>query len=489
MLALASLIAFAFQGSRGLFETTEARYAEAGREMLETGNWFIPQLEHQPHLTKPPMTYWALAGGMALLGQNEWGARLYLALAFVAMVGAVYRIAWLLWDQRTAIVAGSLYACAPAAVYGLYSVSTDQLLALFELLMVLSYCQLWRGEGGHGVWRVWFWLCTGLAFMTKGPLPLLLVAALLTHSHYLRRKGLANISLFRGPGPWLGAVVGLSWFLVLLWRDPGLWSFFLGQEVYGRLFTDQHHRNPHWYGPFAVYLPVLLFGLGPVMLCWLWPAKQLPWKALPALVKSKPSAVLLAVWILVPLVVLSISRSRLPLYVLPLFPAVVLATARILVLWCKLPRAEVRLRYYIVTMAVLMIAIKGVAAHVEVRADSRRLSREVLKHKPANALCVIFQCEALYGLDFYLSGQVERVHKPEAVSSEPTAAAELRNACSRHPACHSVLFVTDSGHGAEGLRSLVAALQLEITGTWKLDWYSLVLVNLPGAGEHRAAKP
>ncbi|MCK4510708.1 glycosyltransferase, partial [bacterium] len=72
LIVLAALLAFAFQGSRGLYETTEGRYAESAREMLETGDWLVPRLDYEPHWTKPPLTYWALAGGMALLGENEW---------------------------------------------------------------------------------------------------------------------------------------------------------------------------------------------------------------------------------------------------------------------------------------------------------------------------------------------------------------------------------------------------------------------------------
>ena len=65
----------------GLIEPTETRYAEIAREMLKSGDWLIPRLNGIPHFHKPPIAYWATASGMALLGANEWGARLGLALA------------------------------------------------------------------------------------------------------------------------------------------------------------------------------------------------------------------------------------------------------------------------------------------------------------------------------------------------------------------------------------------------------------------------
>src|SRR5512141_2022171 len=71
-----------FLGLRPLWLPDEARYTEVAREMLTTGDWLTPQLNGHPHLTKPPLTYWAIAGSMAVWGQNEFAARLPNALAY-----------------------------------------------------------------------------------------------------------------------------------------------------------------------------------------------------------------------------------------------------------------------------------------------------------------------------------------------------------------------------------------------------------------------
>ena len=68
LIAPAFLAAFAFQGSRGLYETSEGCYAECAREMIESGNYLEPTLGYRPHWTKPPMTYWAIAAGIRLAG-------------------------------------------------------------------------------------------------------------------------------------------------------------------------------------------------------------------------------------------------------------------------------------------------------------------------------------------------------------------------------------------------------------------------------------
>src|SRR5215218_6329344 len=84
LLALLCVIAFAFQGTRGIWEPDEGRYSSAGINMHEHGNWLVPTVDGEhPHLTKPPMIYWALASSFAAFGHNEWAARLPSALAFV----------------------------------------------------------------------------------------------------------------------------------------------------------------------------------------------------------------------------------------------------------------------------------------------------------------------------------------------------------------------------------------------------------------------
>ena len=84
LVALLCLMAFSFQGTRGLWEPDEGRYSSGGMQMEQSGDWLIPTVDGEtPHLTKPPLTYWALAASFTLLGRNEWAARLPGALAYI----------------------------------------------------------------------------------------------------------------------------------------------------------------------------------------------------------------------------------------------------------------------------------------------------------------------------------------------------------------------------------------------------------------------
>jgi 4-amino-4-deoxy-L-arabinose transferase-like glycosyltransferase len=82
------IVAAGFAGNlnRGLLETTEGRYAECAREMLESGNYVEPTLDYEPHSSKPPMAYWSMVAGMLLLGPSEAGVRLASGVAFIGTV-------------------------------------------------------------------------------------------------------------------------------------------------------------------------------------------------------------------------------------------------------------------------------------------------------------------------------------------------------------------------------------------------------------------
>jgi len=82
LVVLLLLIAFAFQGSRAIWEPDEGRYTGASLNMLASGDWLLPTVDGEhPHLTKPPMIYWTVASSFGLFGINEWAARLPGALA------------------------------------------------------------------------------------------------------------------------------------------------------------------------------------------------------------------------------------------------------------------------------------------------------------------------------------------------------------------------------------------------------------------------
>ena len=80
-------------GSWGVLESSEARYAEISREMLNSGDLLHPRLLGIFHFHTPPLTYIITALGLKLFGINPFGARFFLMIAFLIQIYMVYRIA------------------------------------------------------------------------------------------------------------------------------------------------------------------------------------------------------------------------------------------------------------------------------------------------------------------------------------------------------------------------------------------------------------
>jgi 4-amino-4-deoxy-L-arabinose transferase-like glycosyltransferase len=413
---LAGVVAFSFQGSRGLYETTEGRYAESAREMLETRNWLVPQLDYRSHLTKPPLAYWAIAGSMAIAGMNEWGARLPNALAFILTVIVLQRLGALLWDERTGFAAGIVYALSPFTAVAANGVHTDMLLSLFELIVVLCYWHAVRsvGESGERRWIITAWGALGAAFMTKGPPSLVVLIAIAAFQIYLARTRRPRPALFIPAGVLLMAAVGLTWYVLVAARTPGLMSYFLHDEVYARIMTAKHGRNSEWYMPLFIFLPPLVLGLGTALAVWIAAIARdrrilAPQRLLQAW-RSDPRLAFLLLWLMLPLALFSVARSRLPLYVLPIYPAVVLATARAALLVIETPRARTAAAAAILATAAAIVAVKGASSYAyRSERDMKRLHRTCASLDRGDAAFYLYGSPELFGLQFYLSGNLTRV--------------------------------------------------------------------------------
>ena len=105
------------------------------------------------------------------------------------------------------------------------------------------------------------WLGWGLAFMTKGPPGLLPLAGMAV---YLGIHDRARLRQMLRPTGWLlFAVVAFTWFGLVIAQEPDRLKYFLGYEVYDRVFTATHHRNRSGTAAFEVYLPMLIVGTQP----------------------------------------------------------------------------------------------------------------------------------------------------------------------------------------------------------------------------------
>jgi 4-amino-4-deoxy-L-arabinose transferase-like glycosyltransferase len=171
---IAILLAFAFLGSRGIWDPDEGRYTNVALNMLESGDWVHPMRnDYVGHWTKPPLTYWAIAASIGAFGSNPWAARLPCALSYFACVWLVWRIARRLVPER-ANEAALIYATLLLPFGAVQLITTDFLLAAACSAAMACWIESRFTQAGNaGRWLLAMWFCFALAFLIKGPPSLL----------------------------------------------------------------------------------------------------------------------------------------------------------------------------------------------------------------------------------------------------------------------------------------------------------------------------
>ncbi|MBX3406104.1 MAG: glycosyltransferase family 39 protein [Phycisphaeraceae bacterium] len=309
----------------------EARFAQASRQMWESGDFIVPRIQDRPRLNKPPLVYWLQCASVAAFGDepgrwpngNIWVFRVPSALCALASVLLTWRIGLRMLDPRAAALGAALLAVCPMVAWDAHQARADQLLLLTVIGAQGALWSCWsdvrRGRrAATGAW-VGLWVWFGLGILAKGPITpmivILTIAALCWHSRSCRwiaglRPAVGIPIVCAIVAPWVVAVgmqVGWSNYLHTVW-----------DETIGR---SAGAKEGHW-GPPGYHLVLLcvLFWPG-VMLTGL--AVRRAWK----LRRHGPELFLLA-WIIPSWLVFEIVSTKLPHYTMPLYPAVALLSAR-----------------------------------------------------------------------------------------------------------------------------------------------------------------
>ncbi len=293
-------------GRYSLKEPDEGRYAEIPREMVEQGDYLVPHFNYVRYFEKPPLLYWIVAASYKIGGVSEWSFRFPNALAGLFCVLVVF------WAGRRWFSAevGLLSAILLMSSFGYFAsariVTTDLLLASLLFAAVVSFYEFSRDR--KSTYLYLFYLFLALATLAKGPIAVLLVG--LTILVYLYSvKDLSFLKKLLNPwGLLLYAVIAMPWFLTMSFHEKGFFDFFFVDQHILRFITKKHDRS----GPIYYFIPVIAAGM-------------LPWsffipRAIITLWKSRELR-LFFIWSAVVFAFFSLSGSKLPPYVLPIFPA------------------------------------------------------------------------------------------------------------------------------------------------------------------------
>lgn len=353
-------------GNRTLVPTDEGRYAEMAREMLLTGDWITPRLNGIKYFEKPPLQTWMNAATFAIFGPGEWQARLWTGLSSLLGIALAGYAGRRLFDARTGLYAMLILGSCFMWV-GLGHINTLDMGLSGMMALVLFSLLLAQHDGATSMerrrWMLACWAGMALSVLSKGLIGVVLPGAVLVlYTGISRDWGIwARLNLIRGL--LLFFAICTPWFVLVSLKNPEFPHFFFIHEHFERFLTKVHRRA----GPWHYFIPLLLLGITP----WLGllpqslingvrrlsgtnanagaggagaaspdtPASGQPPANLPESGSglALPDAVagvtlfrpglMLVIWSAFIFFFFSYSSSKLPSYILPIFPALALLVA------------------------------------------------------------------------------------------------------------------------------------------------------------------
>ena len=302
----------------GLIGADEPRYAQVAREMLARHDWITPTLGGKPWLEKPPLYYWQAMLAYSVFGVSDWAARLPSAVDATLMVIAIYL--FLKRFRPGFQLDGALMTASAAGVVGFArAASTDMpLAAMFTIALLAWYA--WYESESHRYLAI-FYCFLALGMLAKGPVAPLMTAIIIVIFVAAKRDLRLLLRTLWIPGILLFCALAAPWYVAVQIKNPQFLRVFIFEHNLARFGTNlYHHPEPFWY-----FLPVTLIGLIPwtVFIAASWAETiRVWWTERQQMLASEDALnAFLVIWLIVPVAFFSLSRSKLPGYIVPALPA------------------------------------------------------------------------------------------------------------------------------------------------------------------------
>ena len=317
----------------------EAQFAQTTRQMLESGDFIRPRFQNRDSFHKPVGVYWAQSAAVAALGSTDhtkiWPYRVPSVIGAIIAILMTLRIGRVLFDESVAMLAAALLAVSPLMVVEAHLGTTDALLLACVTTAMASLAAIYKSMNADEDTRgevVIFWIAAGIAIMVKGPvLPALLILTVAVLSIGERES---HMRLLKALRPAWGVLIMLAivspWLIGIARVSGG--SFF---EIFWREVSVKVSRvNLQHGGPPGYYLALAVISF--------WPGSLLAVIALVAAFRFANTAAtrFCLAWLVPAWIVLELIPTKLPHYVLPLYPALALLVANV----ATLPASEWRTR-------------------------------------------------------------------------------------------------------------------------------------------------
>src|SRR3989441_1552366 len=322
LLALCALFFFLGLGTLGLTDRDEGSNAEAAREMVASGDWITPTLNGAPRFAKPILLYWLISGSYLAFGVSEFTARLPSALFGTLLVLMQYAFATRMFGPTVGLRAALMLLLNFEVLALGRMVLTDMVLVFFATLSIFSFFLAMQGEGRAKRWYWGFYIGMALATLTKGPVGVLV--PLLAVIPYLlltgRWRDVARECRLL-PGTAVFLLIAAPWYVAIALLHGAGYAESARGDTLTRFFSVIGGHG----GTILFYIPILFLGFFP------W-SGFLPAALVQALRErdedpQRAVQFLCAVWVLGVFIFFTLSSTRLPHYIAPLFPAAALLVA------------------------------------------------------------------------------------------------------------------------------------------------------------------
>lgn len=332
LLFLFVILYFFKLGSIGLIDVDEPRYAEAGREMLETGNWTVPYFNYTVRFDKPVFFYWLEAISMKFFGVNEFAARFPSLLAAFLCLSFLFVFLKTFFDISFALIGTLLLmSCFEFAALSRFSVTDMALSSLISSSIFSFFLGYHEIINSHrffkfqiplfSYWYILGFILLAFAVLTKGPVAVILLGLVFIPFFWWIGK---LDYFFKSKSFWFGfllfLVIIIPWYVMVHFATHGDFTkVFFGVHNFSR-FTSvvSGHKGSVFY-----FIPVVLIGFLP----WTFFLPQAIFSLIKKGLRSLQSSTTEQVpwfclwWFFIVLLFFSFSKTKLLTYILPLFPA------------------------------------------------------------------------------------------------------------------------------------------------------------------------
>jgi 4-amino-4-deoxy-L-arabinose transferase-like glycosyltransferase len=350
---------FSHLGAIGFVGPDEPRYAWIARDMAETGDWITPRLYGKPWFEKPPLYYWGAAISFKLFGVSEAAARLPSAISALLATLAMAWLAWRIYGAETArwlllllpTTVGMIGFSHAAAMDMPFSATlTVAMVCVAVVLRLPSECgglpPLLQGQptssnkartlgapAGTAAaaispppkisWLalVLFGFFLGLAVLAKGPAAIILCGGSVFLWALFTKRWRDSLRLLHPVAVAAFCATALPWYILVTHRNPDFFRIFIIEHNFKRFLTPEfQHIQPFWF-----YVPIMFLSICPWSLFALFGCVD----ALRGHSLSRGSVSwFLLFWFGFTVLFFTLSQSKLPGYVLPAVPPLVLLTTR-----------------------------------------------------------------------------------------------------------------------------------------------------------------